>query len=291
MRGVDDRQRAAHGLEDRQRAIDFVRRMRGRVAGSQQAGIRAAGWRQHDVHVQAGVEQRLPHGHRPIRGPIFDRHDRRFGRADRKARAASGRSGRAARSPTAARAARRRAEDPQRRFDARDVRRRADAVKTYGRAAKCRSFSSAVVRHAEAADACQRLRERADDEVDLVEHALSFGTAESARAVRAERVRFVDHEAGAGLAARRRRCRRSGATSPLIEYRPSTTTRQRRGSGRRDSFRSQIGGRVVPERKHLRAAQPCAVVDARVALDVDEHGVVRPAEPGDHAEVGLIARS
>jgi hypothetical protein len=46
----------------------------------------------------------------------------------------------------------------------------------------------------------------------------------------------------------------SGATSPLIEYSP----RRRRGTpavGLSGQFASQIGWRVVAERKHLRTAQ------------------------------------
>src|SRR5437867_7939904 len=51
-----------------------------------------------------------------------------------------------------------------------------------------------MIRYADAADATQRLRERAHHEVDVLEHALRFGAAQPGRSIRAERVRFVDAE-------------------------------------------------------------------------------------------------
>ena len=47
--------------------------------------LRPARRRQHDVRVEAGVEQRPPHLDRPLGRADLDRHDRRFGGADREA--------------------------------------------------------------------------------------------------------------------------------------------------------------------------------------------------------------
>jgi hypothetical protein len=51
-----------------------------------------------------------------------------------------------------------------------------------------------VIRHAHAADARERLGEGADDEVDLVEHALILGAAQTVGAIGAQRVGFVDEQ-------------------------------------------------------------------------------------------------
>ena len=145
-----------------------------------------------------------------------------------------------------------------------------------------------MVRHAVAADAGQRLRERADDEIHLVQHALRLGAAEAAAP-------YAPNECASSTISQAPASRQaatmsaSGATSPLIEYSPSTTTRHRPAAGLSGQLAREVGGGVVPERKHLRAAQPRAVVDAGVALDVEEHRVVGAAQAGDDAEVRLIA--
>ena len=48
-----------------------------------------------------------------------------------------------------------------------------------------------MIRHADTADTRQRLREGADDEVDLREHSLGLGAAEPGCAVRSKRMRLV----------------------------------------------------------------------------------------------------
>ena len=58
-----------------------------------------------------------------------------------------------------------------------------------------------MIRHADAANAGQRLREGPDDEVDAIEDALILGAAQTGRTVRAERVRFVDQQVRAVRAA------------------------------------------------------------------------------------------
>ena len=124
-----------------------------------------------------------------------------------------------------------------------------------------------------------------------IEDALRFGAPQAALAVGAEGVRLVDHQH------RRRRSTAvaaisaSGATSPLIEYRPSTTTRQDRGSPAFSSFRARSAAELWRNDEHPRAAQSGAVVDARVAFDVEDDGVVGPAQAGNHRQVRLVARS
>src|SRR5262249_45986568 len=51
----------------------------------------------------------------------------------------------------------------------------------------------------------------------------------------------------------------------------------------------QVIRRVVPEHEYVRPAQTRAVIDARVALDVEEHLVSRRAQTRDYAEICLIA--
>ena len=58
-----------------------------------------------------------------------------------------------------------------------------------------------VVRHADAANARERFREGADDEIDLIENALLFGAAQAGRAIRAERMCLVDQQVRAVRAA------------------------------------------------------------------------------------------
>jgi hypothetical protein len=73
-----------------------------------------------------------------------------------------------------------------------------------------------VVRDAEPADRADRLRERADDEVDLVDHPLQLGHAAAVLADEAHRVRLVDqHHRAVRLATAT--ISLSGATSPSIE--------------------------------------------------------------------------
>ena len=57
---------------------------------------------------------------------------------------------------------------------------------------KCSELERLMIRHAVAADPGQRLRKRADDEIDVAEDTLRFGAAQAVLAVRAEGVRFVD---------------------------------------------------------------------------------------------------
>src|SRR4030095_13012336 len=48
-------------------------------------------------------------------------------------------------------------------------------------------------------------------------------------------------------------------------------------------------GRLGAEGDRGRAREPGRVVDARVAVRIDDHDVARPAEPGDDGKVRLIA--
>ena len=145
-----------------------------------------------------------------------------------------------------------------------------------------------VIRDAEAADACQRLRKGPDDEVDVLEHALRFGAAEAASTVRAEGVCFVDDEKGARFAARRddfvkRRHVAADRIQPFDDDETAAAVRLNR------ELAAKIRGRVVTECEDARAAQACAVVDARVALDIEHHHVVWTAQARDDPEVRLVA--
>ena len=51
-----------------------------------------------------------------------------------------------------------------------------------------------MVGHAEAADGSDRFGEGADDEIDIVQHALLFGHAAAIFADKAHRMRFVDKD-------------------------------------------------------------------------------------------------
>ena len=86
---------------------------------------------------------------------------------------------------------------------------------------------------------------------------------------------------------------RSGATSPRIEYSPSTTTRRLRPllSPLRQPLEllAQALGRVVAEADDLRRRLARRVVDARVAVAVDQDHIVGPAEAADEREVRLVA--
>ena len=101
-----------------------------------------------------------------------------------------------------------------------------------------------VVRHTIAADTGKRLRERAHDEVDLVENALRFGAAQPSGAERAERVRLIDEEKRAGVAA--------GPAS-----RPATSSLAPACAWRYDSSRwaaaRASGGELAPARTEVSA--------------------------------------
>src|SRR5438067_2294569 len=127
-----------------------------------------------------------------------------------------------------------------------------------------------VVRDAEAADARQRLRKSTDDEIDLVEHACGFGAAQTASAVRAERVRFVDEEEGSHLATNggdlgERRLVAADRVETFDDHEAPA------GIDLSAKLASQIRCRVVAKSKYLRAAQPRPVVDAGVTLRIQQH--------------------
>ena len=47
---------------------------------------------------------------------------------------------------------------------------------------------------------------------------------------------------------------------------------------------------VVAKADDLRAAQAATVVDAGVAIGIEQHDVIRPGEPRQHAEIRLVTR-
>ena len=82
---------------------------------------------------------------------------------------------------------------------------------------------------------------------------------------------------------------RSGATSPRIEYSPSTTTRRLRPARQPLELLAQAVGRVVAEADHLRRRLPRRVVNAGVAVAVDQDDVAGAAQAADERQVRLVA--
>jgi hypothetical protein len=144
-----------------------------------------------------------------------------------------------------------------------------------------------VIRHGISADPGERLREGADHEIDRIEHPLLFGTTQTVVTVSAERVRFVDHQPGAGGAARGRDLAQRGH---VPAYRIQAFDDHQAGARIAYLFQlsRQVGGRIVAKDEHPRAAQPGTVVDARMALDIDDDRVFRAAQAGNHPEVRLV---
>ena len=101
-----------------------------------------------------------------------------------------------------------------------------------------------------------------------------FGAAESSRAVRAERVRLVDHQQCADrladLSDSVERC-----DVPADRIQALDDDEASAWIGLASQLAAKVVGRVVAERKDARPAQPRAVVDAGVALDVEQHDVTR----------------
>ena len=67
-----------------------------------------------------------------------------------------------------------------------------DGGEDIGAADQPQDLELRVVRHAEAADGADALAERADDEIDVVDHALRLGNAAAILADEAHRMRLVD---------------------------------------------------------------------------------------------------
>ena len=142
---------------------------------------------------------------------------------------------------------------------------------------------------AEAADAAQALGEGADDEVDLVEQAELFAQAQPARPEHAERMRLVDQQPGAvalldldDLA--QRGVVAAGAVQALDHHQGAAGVGAEAGQAPVEVF-----GIVVAKADRGRVAQPAAVVDAGVAVGVDEQELALSGQAGQGAEVGLVA--
>ena len=123
------------------------------------------------------------------------------------------------------------------------------------------------------------LRERADDEVDLVDHALRLGHAAAVLADEAHRVRLVDQHHRAVLLGDRDHLLERG---DVAEHRIDALEHHQlaRAFGNAPEPLVHRLDVVVLERHHLGIAQRAAVPDAGVAVDV-EHDVVALA--GDRA--------
>ena len=174
-------------------------------------------------------------------------------------------------------------------MNARDRRRRARCGEHIAPREEAEALQLGPIRHAEAAHAAERLRERSDDEVGVGENALRLRPAQTARTVGAERVRLVHHQIGPVLVAgrddllERRGVAPDGVHALHDNQAIPPPTRQSRQLPR------EVLGGVVVEGERRRAREPGRVEDARVAIGVHEQDVSGSAEPGDDGEVRLIA--
>ena len=178
--------------------------------------------------------------------------------------------------------------DRQRRAHAGDVGGGARGREQVGPSQHVEGVELRVVGDHEAPDARECLGERSHHEVDLVQHPLRLGAAEAAIAVRAEGVRLVHHEVGVRLPA---------GLHHLAEWRHVAVDRVEAFDdheavlpARRKA--SELAGEavrsVVAEADDGRAAETRRVVEAGVAVGVEQHEVAGRAQGADHREVALV---
>ena len=154
------------------------------------------------------------------------------------------------------------ADDANGRAHAGDVGRRSRRREDVGAREEMQRAQLLVIRHADAADARQRLRKRADDEVHLSRTPCASAQPRPRRSERAERMRFVDHQiraVGAG------RLRRSRAAAP--RRRGSSRGLRRRPAGCADppggarascaGSRASCGGRPPPATPSAASRRRC----------------------------------
>lgn len=142
---------------------------------------------------------------------------------------------------------------------------------------------------AEPADTAQALREGADDEVDLVKQVLRFAQAEATRAEHTEGVCLVDQQPGTvalldfdDLAQWR----------PVAERAVQALDDDQRSAGRLAQARQaavEVFRVVVAKADRRRVAEPATIVDAGVAVGIDEQRVALASQRRQRAEVGLVA--
>jgi hypothetical protein len=149
-----------------------------------------------------------------------------------------------------------------------------------------------VVGHADAADPRQRLREGADHEVHFTEHTLRLGTAESGGAIGAERMCLVHEQVRPVLATHVHDVaqRRHVAANRIQAFDHDEAVAPDAVSlGQALELLAQALGGVMAETDDLRRRLAGRVVDARVAVAVDQDHIVGAAEAADEREVCLVA--
>jgi hypothetical protein len=145
-----------------------------------------------------------------------------------------------------------------------------------------------VVRDAEAADRADALGEGADDEIDIVEHALLLGDAAAVFADEAHRVRFVDqHHRAVFLGDLDHLLQRGDIAHHRIDAFEHHQLARAFGDALQALFhRLDI---VVLERHDFGIAHRAAVPDRGVAVDVEDDVVALARHREMMPEVGLIA--
>src|SRR5262245_16731882 len=281
QRDSRDVERGADAAEDVERAGEMLGCVRGRTARAQHALIDRTAWRDDQVDVEPLAQKALPErdGARLIAGE--NRDDRRFGFADGVSEFAEAAPQAMHVRPQLLAQFGMRADDGHGRAHAGDVRRRSGGGEHVRARHEMQHAQFRVIRDADPADAGQRLREGADDEVHLVEHPLILGAAESPRAVGPERVRLVDEEVRTVRAAdvddvAQRRDVAADRIETFDDDQPVPLLRRQPLE-----LLAQAVGRVVTEADHLRRGLPGRVVDARVAVAVDQDDVARAAQSAD----------
>ena len=191
------------------------------------------------------AQQPLPQRDRALFVAGQDRHDRRLGFADHVAELPQSLAQPPDVRPQLIAQLRVLAHDADRGADAGDVGRRSRRREHVRARQEMQRAQLRMIRHADAADAGQRLREGADDEVDLIEDALLFGAAE-ARSRRRCRASAPRRPADTRRARGRRRRSRAAArrrreSNTALRRRPAGCARP---AGRRSSFLRRLSGEL-----------------------------------------------
>src|SRR5215831_8091337 len=264
--------------------------MRRRAARPEQARIGRTSRRQHDVHIDARLEETLPQCDRGQLVADRDRDDRRLDPSDGAAESLEPRP-----QPSRVRpetlAQRRVARDhPERRSNALDHRRRSRCGEDITPCEEPKALELRPVGDAEAADATERLRECPDDEVDVVENTLRLRQTQTTRTVGAERVGFVHQQIGPILVADRDDLLEWGNVAPDGIHALDDDQAIPLPARQSCQLPREILGGVVVEDDRRRAREPSPIEDARVAVRVYEQHVPGLADPGNDGEVRLVAR-
>src|SRR5438270_3367318 len=145
-----------------------------------------------------------------------------------------------------------------------------------------------VVGDAEAADRADGLGESADDEVDVVDHALRLGHSAAVLADEAHRVRFVvQHHSAIGPGDGDHVLQRSDVAEHRIDAFEDHELARTFGDALKPPFeRLDV---IVAERYDLGIAERTAIVNRRVAVDVEDDVILFTGDGGNDSEIGLVA--